>query len=347
MNSNGYPYSPQRSPATVASPNTELPVTQDSVAKAFELSLPDLRLVYHWTATCYATFNVKTGSGELYAPGLIELGFEHPFLLHGILALSAAHLASFRLPAERQDLLLNADSHISLALETYRRNLEAPNAETAVPMFVLSSVLLTYNFGMVQERPEDPIRSVHHCFMLLAGIKVVVVPHWEQMQKSDIFQRMTALSSPAMNDELDLRARNDPTRDILNLLELTEVILDTQDREACVGAIQELHTTWLRYRHKDPGSDDYGIILAWPARLNNRFYDLLSQHEPISCIITTHFAAILAKGRELWWVSKWPRWILSACEDLLVKTPDLLKWLAWPRLLINGQSWQNTIMQSA
>jgi len=207
-------------------------------------------------------------------------------------------------------------------------------------MFMLSSVLLTYNFGSAQlQRPEDPIGALHHCFMLLQGIKVVVIPHWDQIKDSFVFAHMTDLASPEALEALDTLAKEEKLQEILRLKELTELLLDSNDKEACATAIDELHSTWIRFRHTSPERDEYSLLFLWPAQLNNRFLDLLAAHNPVTCIITTHFAAMLAQSRPVWWVVKWPQWLLVASEQLLAATPDLLNWLDWPRQIINPRTW--------
>jgi hypothetical protein len=267
---------------------------------------------------------------------MVELGFEHPFLLHGILALSAIHKASFFLPGDRQGLLLQADAHISQALDAMRKHLQTPSEGSAIPMFVLSSVLLTYNFASVQEKPDDPIGSVHHCFMLLNGIKVVIGPHWDKMKDNPGLAHFVEMSSPATLAILDARAGDEQRPEILRLMELTELVLDAQDKQACTDAIRELHYIAVRCVHIDTERDDeYPFLWLWGARASNRFFDLLAAHNPVACIITVHFGALLAQARQVWWVAKWPRWLLTATEQLLAATPDLLGWLDWPRHVIN------------
>jgi hypothetical protein len=268
--------------------------------------------------------------------GVIEIGFDHPFLLHGLLALSAVHKASFLVPLDRQNLLFQADMHISQALDTMRKHLEAPEFETAVPMFVLSSVLLTYNFGSVQEQPEDPIGSLHHCFMLLNGIKLVIGQHWDKIKDNPVIIQMIGTSAPATVQALAELAKDDTCFEIIRLLELTELVLDTQDKAACVEAIEELHNVAVRFRHIRLDQDEYTFLFLWPARMTPRFSDLLAAHNPVACIVTVHFAALLAEARPVWWVVKWPRYLLNAAEQLLAATPDLLKWLVWPQNIINS-----------
>ncbi|CAN9171781.1 unnamed protein product [Alternaria alternata] len=345
-----YSTSPQNSPG-VSSPFVDTHHAESPEASPTNSKLPlaDLRLLHHWTKSCAKSLHPNPAiRSVVWQNEFIELGFEYPFLLRGFLALSAVHKASLLAPSERQNLLLQADSHISHALDTYRKNLETPNVELAIPMFMLSSVILTYNFGSAQlERPEDPIRALHHCFMLLQGIKIVVIPHWDRIKDSSVFAHMTDMAPPEALDALDTLAREENPQEILRLKELTELLLDSQDKEACATAIDELHVTWLRFRHISPDRDEYSLLFLWPARLSNRFFDLLACHNPVTCIITTHFAALLAQCRPVWWVVKWPQWLLVASEQLLAATPDLLKWLDWPQQIIHAQAWTATTTPAA
>lgn len=275
----------------------------------------------------------------------IDLGFEYPFLLRGILALSAVHKASSLPSANRRELLQQADAHISRSLSTYRSHLESPSDHVlAIPMFLYSSILLTYNFASGQlEVPDDPIGALHHSFMLLQGIKIVVLPHWEQIKNHPAVAQITEMGSLEVMDALDNLARADNHQEILRLKELTELLLDSSDKEVCTTAIVELHDTWSRFRHIPPDLDEYNLLFLWPARLNTRFLDLFAARNPVACIIMTHFAAMWAQARPIWWVVKWPQWLLAASEQMLSATPDLLKWLAWPRQIIRSHASRATI----
>jgi hypothetical protein len=203
-------------------------------------------------------------------------------------------------------------------------------------MFVLSSVLLTYNFGSVQEKPDDPIASLHHCLMLINGIKVVAGPHWLKLKDSLVLAQMIETSSPDAVELLDTLSADDQRPEILRLVELPELLLDAQDKEAGTEAIKGLHLVSIRVRHVAIDRDEYPILFWWAAKVSNRFYELLAAHNPVVCIITAHFIALYTQCRPVWWVVKWPRWGLAHTEQLLAATPDLLEWLQWPREVIHA-----------
>jgi hypothetical protein len=122
-------------------------------------------------------------------------------------------------------------------------------------------------------------------------------------------------------------------------MDLTELVLDTLDKTACIEAIQELHDISRRVRHVSSDRDEYPFLFMWAARITNRFLELLATHNPVACIVTVHFAALLAQAGPVWWVVKWPRYLLFATRTLLAVTPDLLEWLDWPQSVISGAPW--------
>jgi hypothetical protein len=308
----------------------------------FDLSVPDLRLMHHWMSTCHKSMrpNVSTGEDESWRDYFLEIAFDFPFLLHGYLAMSAVHKAISDPKADRQNLLAQADSHISRGLLSYRRHLEVPILERAVPMFLMSSTIFTYNLGSAQlQKPEDPIAAIHHCFRLLAGVRMVVMPFWAQIKDTRACARVIDLAKGDDFEALDLRAKDTTIPEILGLMELTEWILNAQDREVCAVAVSGLHVASLRVRHASLESDEYSLLLNWAATVEDHFVGLILAQNPVACIILCHWAALLAQARPVWWVGNWPKWLLTACEQLLATTPEMLQWLEWPRKVIGARSW--------
>jgi hypothetical protein len=162
--------------------------TSGLAAPAFPLE--DMRLLHHWLIKTAPSMHLESRS-RVWAGPLTEIAFNHHFLLHGILAVAAIHNVYSVPGVDRQSLLLQADKHISIALSTYRNLLESPTLETSIPVFALASLLVTYNLASAHiEEPEDPIAAIHHCFMLLQGVKIVILPYWAHIQENPVFAEM-------------------------------------------------------------------------------------------------------------------------------------------------------------
>lgn len=170
---------------------------------------------------------------EAWRVSHVEIALEHPFLLRGLLAVAAVHKVLSDANADKSNLLQQADSHISKALTTYRQNLEHPTTETALPMFILSTVLVVYHLATAQlEAPEDPVNAMTHCFRLIQGVLVVVGPNLDQLKDSQIFKDMVVIPATPVTER--------PIEEIVRLKRLTET-KKTPAGSVYIKAIEQLH----------------------------------------------------------------------------------------------------------
>ncbi|KAF2187907.1 hypothetical protein K469DRAFT_661295 [Zopfia rhizophila CBS 207.26] len=296
-----------------------------------QLSVQDLRLLHHWTTKTYATMHSHVPSKHhLWQNDFVEIAFQHPFLLHGILAIAAMHKSITTPMGIEGGLLYQANVHINNALSTYREHLENPSPETAAPMFLLSIILVLYNLGSAQlEEPERPMDAILHCFRLVRGVRVVLEPHWHRIQASEVSMLISqAIDSPEPSPD-------DEQVEILRLKELVSPMLeeDPRNRATCIHAIEELHKTWIKVRICPPEQDPHAVMFVWPAAVEDFFLELMSLHRPVATIILVHFAVLLCRATESWWVQGWPQRIIRAARALLGDKPELQQWLSWPSQL--------------
>lgn len=55
-----------------------------------QLDIPDLKLLHFWTMSTAPTISVPA-HGDIWQTKMVEVGFKHHFVLHGILAVAAIH----------------------------------------------------------------------------------------------------------------------------------------------------------------------------------------------------------------------------------------------------------------
>ncbi|ORY11056.1 hypothetical protein BCR34DRAFT_335326 [Clohesyomyces aquaticus] len=301
-----------------------------------DLQIDDMRLLHHWNTKMYRSMDPKDGTGErMWQIEFTELGFDHPFLLRGFLALAAIHKAIGGPQSEVQGLLHQADSHMSKSLVTYRKHLEQPNPETAVPMFLFSTMLVIHHLGSEHlQAPGNPIDSIHHCFRLLQGVKVVIEPHSEVIRNSEVF----AVISKSVGEYWDWTPNpGDRCEEILSLQELANG-MEAADREAIVESVNELHKIFLKLDGCSEDIDEHAIMFIWPSVVPENFLNLLCVHNHIAVVILAHFAACFSRTRHPWWVHDWPQRILHASDEVLENDPELRGWLAWPTKQILGNT---------
>lgn len=206
-----------------------------------------MRLLHYWSTKVYKEMNVDPARWPVWQMDCVEIGFDFPFLLRGLLALAAVHKVATDPKAERQKLLLQADTHMSSALDTYRKNLGQPRDETAMPMFLLSVVIVTYNLASaLLEAPEDPIGALQHCFHLVQGVSLVIQPHMDQIINSKMMNAIVEQGPGSMFDG--------EVPEVLRLKSLAAT-KKTSTGEFYVAAIDSLHEHFLKTRQCPPQND--------------------------------------------------------------------------------------------
>lgn len=89
-------------PAPNASPSPSTPSSfqASNYAASTQLAIPDLMLLHFWTTETSATITVPA-HGDIWRTKMVEVGFRHPFVLHGILAVAAIHRGECKPPSSR------------------------------------------------------------------------------------------------------------------------------------------------------------------------------------------------------------------------------------------------------
>lgn len=191
----------------------------------------------------------------------MNIAFDHPFLLRALLATSAIHRSFEVPPADRASLLAQADAHMSTSLIAYRHNLINPTLETALSMFLFSSMIVTYNLASAQvQEPERPIDALVHCFRLLRGVKVVIGPYWEEIRKSPILSQM-------LDETIKMESIPIPNdgrfTEISDLNKLCKTHLNNNDFNTCVMTVMALHKTFVGIQMCEDERHEHSVFMTW------------------------------------------------------------------------------------
>jgi hypothetical protein len=279
------------------------------------LSLDDLRLLHHWTVkTSYFHSSSIGYNSSIWSVDIVEVAFEYPFLLHGLLAIAAMHKSVEAPQYGRATLLAQADAHMSECLGPYKINLEQPTLDTSLPMFLLSTILVTYNLASAQvEEPESPVHTLLHCFRLLRGVTIVIGPFWEELTNSPIVSSIIAGITSA-----DTRPSTGGG-EISEVLQLKPLAtqLDTLDAEACMEAINDLHQAFVDTDNCPNEENKHSVCMRWWVR--NNYVDI--------------FSLITLVGHQNWTNDIW-KWFRHKIPSPQLSWPISL--YCWPELDMHG-----------
>lgn len=306
-----------------------LSTTQDDDTSADLSTSRDLHLLHHFTVS--AVNLPTTHYPDIWRLTAPQEAFDKPFLMHGILAMSALHLAHVHPSASRR-WINEAVHHYTSAVSLFSSVITDINADNAVAAFLLSALILCISYAM----PPDPSQStpsatealehIFGLFRLQRGIKQVLDASRGFFRDSPV---STMLKVPFANDlplpaddeamlqSIEQRVKAEP-----NILELL--------RESYMMAIDGLRKC---YPVKGKERDHQNAMLGWPVRVSAEFFDAAVAKKPIAVAILAIYGILLHALKNVWWIGDKGKMLVSASSSLL--PPEWEDLVAWVRLRVD------------
>lgn len=164
-----------------------------------DMSAPDhSELMHHYTTTLYC-LGVRESILPLWRNYIPKQAVRHSFLMHGLLAFAALHLAYVE-PDRSPKYLQVCDKHQAVALEEFRTILSSPfESDLADALFALSGILPISSMARSCTRSETAtldMDTVSELFMLTRGVKHVIQLSREHIKDSPLEAMLESRSCP-------------------------------------------------------------------------------------------------------------------------------------------------------
>ncbi|GJC87701.1 sterol regulatory element-binding protein ECM22 [Colletotrichum liriopes] len=114
-----------------------------------------MELMHHYTTSTAHTLALRADMQDVWRTVVPQMGYEHPFVLHGILAVSAIHKAHL-LPSQREKYLDIAAYHQTRGLEGFRTALFYIRDTNWKPSFCFSSTIVLYVCALAAHGSREP-----------------------------------------------------------------------------------------------------------------------------------------------------------------------------------------------
>jgi hypothetical protein len=247
---------------------------------------------------------------------------KHHFLLHGLLALSALHLADSHSDPEKYTRI--ATLHHTQGLALYHSILSDINEANYSASIAFASITAMFAFGL--SRPQaakavgmELLDDLAQIFLLAKGWRKVVL----------------------VADGLECRAgsticppHNPSTRTLATDAEAAFGRLHAlnQGHEAAIYtlAISSLKSVFGTLA--DEGSEDPHAALEWANTLPEEFVRLIRERQSLALLIVGYYCVALDRVPEVWWLRGWSKGIFSVIwTNIDHMYQDTLN---WPREMI-------------
>jgi hypothetical protein len=239
-----------------------------------------------------------------------------PYLLHGIFAVSALHLAlSSDCPEKEQQVLIeDAEHHQSEAIRMFTEIGDQLGPSENVESFALSSLLIGSAFAFplaVATRCRtraSPLDELIGVFMLIRKMINFSTPLIDGVQKSE-------LGGLFMVEEVQTSLSNSSQLAITALHEMLNAAYPPrhENNQVFTDAIDRLEQLLSKL---DGAVEMVSRSFIWVCEVPAAFIDLLRGHNPLALIILAHYCVVLHQLRKRWWISSWGERVL----DVIVRT---------------------------
>ncbi|KAE8409275.1 hypothetical protein BDV37DRAFT_237096 [Aspergillus pseudonomiae] len=294
--------------------------------------LRDLELMHKFsteTFQCLCGDQSDMGDWQVLIP---QQASKHTFLLHGILALAALHIAATA--TERTIVLSYLDTALqyhNMSFAPFRQALDALTPLNCDAVFAQSAIITVIGIAL----PRLNAQHRGECFSMIENMITV----FELLQGST---KVSRISRPwlkaSMFSKYDFWLMetgdldSEKTVAIKKLSRLNTCIANAEQGGANREAIDLLQSCFAKFAR----SSHPVAILAWLVYVKKDFIDGLRMHQPFPLLILMHWGVLLNDlGSHFWWAKGCGRdLVIELLAEIISEDPVWEQALEWPRKMV-------------
>lgn len=259
----------------------------------------ELELLHYWHVATAQSLSDNHLVQDIMRNLVVEMGLATPFLMNGVLAVTAMHRARFAAVDRRLIYTQTAMRYhdVSLRLSTpLLKSITQQNCHTLFALSCLASVFIFSARGPRMDSKTPSMVNIVEAFKMIRGTATVAE-----------YARQWIGSGP-LSHLLHVGRQNHPipsghcAHTLYAQLELFDHrITDANAPSPAHGAIRELEHLLRIYL----ASGDPNAIMSWPVVVDLMVFDLMLTNERLSLIALGFYGAALRVISGHWWLDGW------------------------------------------
>jgi hypothetical protein len=306
-----------------------------TMATDTESWLQDLELMHHYShRTSRTVLGANVRLQHVWQEHIPREASRHPFLMHGVLALAALHVACSK-PAQAAKYTSLFDKHQALALASYKHILANITDDLANALFALATILsisslvrATLRASQMEGPQYISVDSICELLHMTKGVREVKEVVGELVCHGNF-------SVLLHGHQLSADVRVTMSRKILSVFRGLERMMhdhctNPDQHKHCSEAVCHLYSVFETILGKHAlGGLEMGHIWRWTAMLSYGFIKMVQAEYPPALVITAHFTVASTMLRDIWYVSNWGD--LAFDGICIALKGQLEEYLIWPR----------------
>ena len=259
---------------------------------------------------------------------------KHPFLMHGILAISALHLAYLQQWNSPRYLGL-CDKHQTIALKEYRTILFSNiNAEVADALFALAATISVSSMARAcasAEAAGDPkamtMEDVGELFFLTRGVRDVMQVTHDHIHRGPLSRLFDAHRMPEGTEIVLPTEVSDQFTALKQML--ANCGLDHEALTHCQSALTDLEEVYRNINYwATHGGVFTGQVIRWLTMVTTGFVRSVQARNQPALVILAYYAAATTSIPTVWYIQNWGMYVLRGLS--LELEESMLHWVNWP-----------------
>ena len=282
-----------------------------------QLNINDLELMMHWHSSTYRSVSRDSTVEGIWQNVVPQEAVQHPFLMHGLLALSSLERACSSGGRVREERIRVAQQHQACAmggLSAVRRLENGRSLSTCNAMFALACVMVYYDLALpLLTGPVESRSALDEFCLMLERIRESIVAMAEVLDRV----REGELCPLIREDEVRPRMPDTSRLAIQSLRRRNGTLAarnPTHETDPYETTIQHLSAALERLAE---GGEPTIIAIRWIWFIPSRFIELMRIREPFALVILAHFAVIMHSLRGHWWMGEWGSRVLEVIGQTL------------------------------
>ncbi|KAL4929210.1 uncharacterized protein BDV17DRAFT_262095 [Aspergillus undulatus] len=267
-----------------------------------ELNIEDLELMMQWCTTTYRSVSRDNTVEGIWQAVVPREAMRHTFLMHGLLALSALHLAVTSNGDMKEQYIRTSKAHQKQAVQGLDRIAGKLKQHHSNAAFTSSNIMMIFSFALPeiagQTFGQSTIDDLYDVF-------------FSTRKSGDV---LSNIADWVGNGELKPLLQYDkatpkmPDTSRLAMMALTQLNANLARQDPCHD--KDLYDTTIKHLSSSldkvsRGGETMIVAFQWIFQVPAKYMDLFRERGPFALVVLAHYAVILHFLRRHWWMGEW------------------------------------------
>jgi hypothetical protein len=292
----------------------------------------DLELLHNFCTSTCLTLHEEPNLKTLWKITVPQLGFQYDFVMRGILAVSALHIAHF-VPDKSNHYMCQALTQHQSGLQVATAMLPDINDENCEAVWMFATLTLFFTLATARQTNEflmvgDSLGG--GWLELIKGTYSILGTSHEKLRTGILGPTFRAGAVRArLRDEASYNfpVDEDPTQELR--AQMAKSTLEPESYDLCMLAIEELRKSFALFHSGAARSpNESSDVFIWLFRVNNGYLDLIRDHCQDAVAIFAYFCVLLKILDHKWWMDGSSVHLIQQIWNTLDEDHRL--WIRWP-----------------